>query len=165
MTSTPRDFDVRALYDALDAERQSRGLTWTQVARAMSGGISPSTLTGMRDRRVVEGDGVLQMLTWLGRSPESFLPDRAGASHAHELLPDAGPARVLRFDAPALYAALDAVRVERRLSWPQVASEIGGVTAASLTRLAKGGRVAFPDVMRMVTWLGQPAVTFTHAAT
>jgi hypothetical protein len=46
--------------------------------------------------------------------------------------------------------------------WREVAAEIGGVTAASLTRLAHGGRVGFPDVMSIVEWLARPAASFTR---
>jgi hypothetical protein len=138
------------------------------VAREISGTfrgtparlISPSTLSGMRQRRTIEGDGVLQMLRWLGRSPESFLADRAGESRATELLPQVGPSQILRFDTRALYAALDARREERGMSWRQVADEIDAITAASLTRVSKDGRIGFPDVMRIVACGGCPAVTF-----
>lgn len=74
-------FDMDALHAALDDKRRSSGKTWAQVAREVGGvvpgsgksGISASTLSGLHRRRAVEGDGVLQMLRWLGRSPESFL--------------------------------------------------------------------------------------------
>ncbi len=41
---------------------------------------------------------------------------------------------------------------------------IGNIAASGLTRLAKGGRVAFPHVMRITRWLGRPAATFTRAS-
>jgi hypothetical protein len=80
------DFDVDALYEALDAQRCARAMSWEQAARAISAQfrdapsrpLAPSTLTGMRGRSVLEGDGVLQMLRWLGRAPESFVPGCAG---------------------------------------------------------------------------------------
>jgi len=58
MTPPFSDFDVHALYAALDAQRQARGLSWAQVAREMSDRLertpvrplSPSTLTGIRER-------------------------------------------------------------------------------------------------------------------
>jgi hypothetical protein len=167
-----RDFDIPALYAALDEQRQARGMSWAQAAREMSGAlrdaparlISPSTLNGMRQRRTIEGDGVLQMLRWLQRSPESFLADRHGESRESEMLPHVGPSEILRFDTRALYAALDARRDERGMTWRQVADDIGAINAASLTRLAKVGRIGFPDVMRIVTWLGRPAVTFTRVS-
>lgn len=172
MTDPSSDFDVHALYAALDAQRRARGLSWAQVAREISDRfgltparpLSPSTLTGMRERGTLEGDGVLQMLGWLNRSPESFLPDRHGESTAGETLPPVGPSRILRFDTRALYDALDARRVERAMTWGQVAEEIGGFTAANLTGLAKGGRIGFPGVMRLVAWVKQPAASFTRAA-
>jgi hypothetical protein len=166
------EFDIRALFGALDEQRQVRGMSWAQVAREMSNGfrlarapaISVSTLTGIATKRVVEGDGVLQMLLWLKRSPESFLRGSGGKSRDAELLPDVGPACILRFDACAIYAALDAMRIARGESWQQVANEIGGTTVSGLTRLARGGRVSFPDVMRIVGWLGRAATTYTRAA-
>jgi hypothetical protein len=104
------DFDVAALYAALDVERQARGLSWAATARAI-GSISASTLTGMQTRRVVEGDGVLQVLGWLGRSPESFVP---GASDG-ALLPTVPAGGILRFDPQRIYDALNTRRVERNL--------------------------------------------------
>src|SRR6185436_16874536 len=64
------DFDIGALYSALDAQRQARGMSWPQVVREINAlfarvparPISPSTLNGMRNRGTIEGDGVLQML-------------------------------------------------------------------------------------------------------
>ena len=75
------DFDLRALYAALDERRQAQGLTWAQVTRALStaGAVSArpvasSTIAGLRTKAQAEADGVLQMLRWLGRAPESFVP-------------------------------------------------------------------------------------------
>ena len=144
------DFDVDALYAAIDARRQARGLTWLQLAREISGqfervpirSISPSTITGMRKRQAIEGDGVLQMLRWLGRAPEDFVPGRP-QPRAEAALPPVPRGRILRFDVLGIYAAIDARRAERGITWCQVASEIGGFGAAGLTRMAKGGRTAF----------------------
>jgi hypothetical protein len=65
---------------------------------------------------------------------------------------------------PAIAAALDAARLERGRTWVQVAQEIGGVNRASLTNLRKGGRAAFPHVMRIVGWLDRPAADFVRAS-
>ena len=124
--------------------------------------ISASTVTGMRGRRVVEGNGVLQMLVWLGRTPESFTSGRDRVALENEILPRVGPSQILRFDTQAIYAALDAQRAERGMLWREVAAEIGGVTATSLTRLAHGGRVGFPGVMSIVEWLALPVASFTR---
>ena len=165
------DFDIEALYAALDAQRQARGISWQQVVREMNAlservparpTISASTLTGMRNRAVIEGDGVLQMLRWLDRTPESFVPGHPVAAEAAKL-PDVGPYQILRFDTGRLYAALDAQRRDRGMTWNEVASEIGGFSAAGLTRLSKGGRTGFPHVMRMTRWLRLPAACFMRA--
>ena len=170
--SPEADFDIDALYQALDAERRARGLSWQRLALEISSqfdesratAISPGTLSGMRKRRVIEGDGVLQMLRWLDRTPESFVPGDGTSSSPDATLPAVGRNSILRFDARAIHAALDARRDQRGMTWKQVAAEIGGLNASSLTRLAKGGRVGFPDVMRVVRWLGRPAASFTRAS-
>jgi hypothetical protein len=170
MTFEKTDFDVGALYDALDAQRRARGLSWGQATREINDlfkdvpcrPISPSTLTGMRERGSVEGDGVLQMLLWLDRTPESFMPGHQEAAKAEPTLPKVGPHQILRFNTKAMHAALNERRIKRGLTWQQVANEIGGCNAPSLTRLAKGGRIGFPHVMRVVEWLGRPASTFTR---
>src|SRR3954469_142534 len=117
----PPDFSIDALYAALDAERQARGMSWQQVVREINAlfalmparPISPSTVTGMRSRAAIDGDGVLQMLHWLKRSPESFVPGDQQAAGETATLPDLGPHQILRFDTRKLYAALDAQRIAR----------------------------------------------------
>lgn len=166
------DFDIDALYDALDARRRALGMSWQEAARAISRlferasarPISASTLTGMRGRRAVEGDGILQILRWLERTPESFVPGHEETAAAAATLPDLGPDQILRFDTRTLYSALDARRTDRGMTWTQVAQEIGGLGAVSLTGLSKGGRTAFPQVMRIARWLGRPVASFTRAS-
>src|SRR5579875_1934659 len=66
----PGRFNPPALYEALDAQRQARGLTWADVGREL--GIAPSTLTRTRLGGRMEVDGMLAMVRWLGRTAESF---------------------------------------------------------------------------------------------
>ena len=153
---------ILALYDALDTERQARGLSWTQLTREI-GRISSTTVTGMRSRRVLEGDGVLQMLLWLHRSAESF-DARAAMQPAFVAPPPMTRLQILRFDTRGLFAALDAERRSRGVSWQQVANEIGGIAPGGLTRFANGGRVGFPDVIRIAGWLGRPVSSLTHVS-
>jgi transcriptional regulator with XRE-family HTH domain len=68
-----------------------------------------------------------------------------------------------RFDARALYAALDAERRTRGLSWQQVAIETG-VSATTLTRTKQGGRLEVDGTLAMVRWLGRTIESFTYAA-
>jgi hypothetical protein len=165
-------FDLHALRAALDAQREARGLTWTDVAREISDPfgrtpatpVNSSTIRGIGTRSVAEGDGVLQMLLWLDRTPESFVPGHPWANAEEARLPRVGAGRILRFDAAAMHAALDARRIEQGTTWTRIAGEIGGIAASGLTRLAKGGRVGFPDVMRICAWLGRPAASFTRSS-
>jgi hypothetical protein len=163
------DFSLNALYDALDAQRQSRGLTWTAVMREINRNktyihpIATSTITSLKDKAVAEGDGILQMLLWLGRSPESFISGFADANDDRFQLQQVARNQTLRWDAKALHGALNAQREARGMTWKGVAQELGGFTPAMLTNLSKGGRAGFPGVMRIVLWLGQPAATFTRA--
>ena len=162
------EFSLAALHAALDAERRARGITWQDAMREINGrsepaplrSISRSTVMNLRTGSLAEADGVLQMLRWLNRAPESFV---AGAASGPTVeLPAVAPERILRFDTRKLHAALDARRAERRMTWRQVADEIGGILPASLARLKKGGRTSFPPVMRMIGWLGQPAAAFVR---
>jgi hypothetical protein len=163
------DFDLQALYAALDEQRRSRGMSWAAVMREVNRfnteghPIATSTITGLRSKKVVEGDGILQLLLWLGRTPESFVRGMEWDPESARL-PVVGEEQVLRWDTQALYSALNAQRQARGMSWKGVAQAVGGFTPGMLTNLAKGGRTSFPGVMRIVRWLGQPAATFTRAS-
>ena len=162
------DFDLKALYDALDEQRRSRQMSWTAVAREISRfkteghPVATSTITGIKDKKVGEGDGILQMLLWLRRTPESFIPGFEEADAERYRLREIGREQTLRWDTKALHAALNARRQARGMTWKEVGQELGGFTAGMLMNLAKGGRTGFPGVMRLVQWLGQPATTFTR---
>ena len=57
------NFDLQALYSAIDDERSRRGLTWSGVAQEIEdrfGKVSPSAIKGVGDRRRVEGDVALR---------------------------------------------------------------------------------------------------------
>ena len=167
---TRADFDLRALWDALDRERRSRDLSWTAVARevdrfvTVGRPIAASTIAGLKHRAVGEGDGLLQMILWLRRTPESFVPDLGDSDAERFQLPRVAADQILRWDTAALHAALNAQRRARGLTWKQVADEVGQCTPRMLTSLANGGRIGFPGVMRLVRWLGKPAAHFTRAA-
>ena len=167
------DFDLSALYAALDEQRRVRGLSWAAVTREVNARfehvpwhkpIATSTITSLRNKEIAEGDGVLQMLLWLGRTPESFFAGAVASDPERARLPELGREQILRWDTKAMYSALDAQRQARAMSWAEVAHEIGGYNASGLTRLSRGGRTGFPRVMRIVRWLGQPATTFTRAS-
>jgi hypothetical protein len=168
------DFDINALHSALDARRIERGMSWKALAHEVNHAderyeihpISPSTISGLRNKRWgVEGDGVLQMLLWLDRTPESFVPGHPGAGHPSARLQRVPPPRILRFDMPSIYAKLDAQRAARGLTWAQAAAEVGGLyNADSLKQLDRRQRAVFPHVMRLARWLRCPAAALTRVA-
>jgi hypothetical protein len=170
MTQRQGDFDLRALYEALDEQRRSRDLTWAALSAEVSRHrtrlrpIAASTITSLKDKRVAEGDGVLQMLLWLERTPESFVRGIPDAGAPHFRLPPLTRGQILRWNTRALHVALDARRREQRLTWTEVAREVGGFTPGMLAKLESGPRIGFPRVMRLVRWLGTPAVAFTRIA-
>jgi hypothetical protein len=68
----------------------------------------------------------------------------------------------MRFDARALYDALDVQRRARGMSWREVAQEIGGISPSTLTRTKLGGRMEADGMLAMVRWLGRTAESFTR---
>lgn len=154
---SPGAFSLAELHAALDAAREARGLSWAQMAREMR--VSAATVAALRTRATAEADGVLQMLRWLGRPLESLAGDHSVPDGAFL---EVAARQMARFDTAKLHAALEARRIERGMTWTAVAEELG-VAATSLTRLADGGRTAFPQVLRMTRWLGRPAAEFIRA--
>jgi hypothetical protein len=164
-------FNMRAFHTELDEQRRSRGLSWTELAAEInrpfetipSIPISPGTLRDMLKKRSVTSAVVLQVLRWLGRTPESFLFGPMRSVSPDEQLPEAGQDRVLRLDTRAIYDALEQERRRRGLTWQQVADELPGFTASMLTNLANGPLIGFPRVMTITQWLGRPASTFVRS--
>jgi transcriptional regulator with XRE-family HTH domain len=70
---------------------------------------------------------------------------------------------MLRFDAAALYKALDKQRSDRGLTWSQVAAEIG-VSAATIKRTQNGGRMEVDGMLAMVSWLRMSVDAFVRDA-
>jgi hypothetical protein len=125
--------------------------------------MSASTVTATRICPISEADGVLQMLRWLRRSPESFMrPAPPGADRPEYLLPSPPPGSVLRFDTRKLHAALDDYRAAHGLTWTALGRQLG-MAPTSLTRLSQGGRTAFPTVTHLTHMLNRPAAAFVHA--
>jgi len=155
------DFDIGLLYAALDQKREAQDLTWAGVAKEIERHftkVSVATIKYIRDKQFVEGDGGLQMLLWLGRSPESFVPGlKAGRKYELKEPKNA----VLRFDVPEAHRLLDAKRLREDLTWGQVAEQIGNVSPSMLKRFKRGGRTSFPAIIRITRWLDVPAKDLT----
>lgn len=64
-------FDAEAFYAVLDAQRQSKGLTWKEVAQ--KAGVSASTLTRMAQGKRPDVDTTAALLAWSGLSMDSFV--------------------------------------------------------------------------------------------
>jgi len=130
-----RDFDVGAMYRAMDAERRRRDLSWRDVAKEMwaqsellnarreDHPIAPSTLSGIAARGDCSCQHALFVLRWLGRAPEHFVvPSRPTDREAE--LPHAGADRRLRWSLDARYDALEQRREVRAPSWREVARQV-----------------------------------------
>ena len=89
------------------------------------------------------------------------MPGYQESDESSARLPEIPLGKVWRFDTKKIYAALDARRLDRNMSWEQVAEEIG-FPVSSLTGIPKTTRVAFPGVMRIFRWLDRPAADFTR---
>jgi transcriptional regulator with XRE-family HTH domain len=63
--------DAKALYQALDRERTSRGLTCQDLSGQI--GVSASAMQRLSHGGRLEVDSMLAMVSWLGRSVESFV--------------------------------------------------------------------------------------------
>jgi hypothetical protein len=169
------EFDIQAMYSAMDAKRTSLGLSWPNVAQALwdqsaplnerrkDHPISPATLTGIAKRGDCTCQHALFVLRWLGRTPEDFLAGPS-ANRGRVALPPADEDHRLRWNLGAVYTALDERRRERGLTWRELARVIrctdNQLTGLRTARYAIGMKL----MMRIVQWLDVPAATFIYAA-
>ena len=167
-TLSEADFSLAALHTALEVRRQELGFSWAAAMRDINRGVrlrpvSSSTVARLRTGHVAEADGVLQMLRWLGRAPESFIPgfpaDRLDAAR----LPGIDDRLILRFDTRKLYDVLNIERRSRGLTWQALARETR-VPGSPAQGLRRGGRTSFPSVTRLTRWLDRPAAEFTFGS-
>lgn len=174
-----REFDAKALYDALDEQRRAQGLSWSGAAAAIwdmaptlnaardarglpNHPISPSTLQSLGKRGNTSCQHALFFLRWLDRTPESFLAGAALGDGAP--LPACGPDRRPRWDLKALHAGCNESRTGRGFTWAQAAHELrcqpGQLTGLRTARYATGMALA----MRITQWVGRPAAAFIYVA-
>ena len=171
------DFDIPALFQALDSQRTARGLTWPQVAREMwqmaaelnlsrqrDHPISPSTIINMSKRGNTTCQHALIFLKWLGRSPESFLPGVAKNAGDETWLRYTATDRRPRWHLRRLYDAINNRRQEQQLTWGELAQVLrctpNQLTGIRTARYAIGMKLA----MRIVVWLERPASDFIYLA-
>jgi hypothetical protein len=168
----PGDFDGYALFAALDERRSARSLSWAAVARevweqsAVLNGqrpadhpISPGTFANLGRNGDCSCQHALFFLRWLDAAPEDFVP----GAEVSERLPTMGSDRRPRWDLRATYAALDARRTERGLTWARAAAELH-CTPSQLTGLRTASyATSMRLAMRISRWLGRPAADFVYA--
>lgn len=65
------ELNVQALYAALDAKRNERGITWKEVAG--EAGVNASTLARMAQGKRPDVDGLASLLEWLNMDVKSFV--------------------------------------------------------------------------------------------
>jgi transcriptional regulator with XRE-family HTH domain len=100
-----RAFDQAAFFSALDAVRESRGLTWKDLAE--DAGVSPSTLSRMGSGRRPDVDSFAALLRWSKLDAENFF---ASDRHGQRAEPLAEISMLLRRDpnlSPEAASALD----------------------------------------------------------
>lgn len=98
-------FDATGFYEALDAARLAKRLTWKQVAGET--GVSASTLTRMAQGKRPDLDGLAALSAWSGLRTDDFVRSQA---IAREPEPLAQIATYLRSDknlSPEAATALD----------------------------------------------------------
>ena len=132
-------FDPQSLFDAVDAQRRQRGMTWQKLSDEL--GVSASTIRQMPKRR------------W-GIELDGGAPPLSGRSQRR---------RPLRFQTKELFVALDGKRASKAMTWDDVAAEIwpsGPWGARQLTRLSDGGRIDVQSALNACQWLGRTIQSF-----
>jgi transcriptional regulator with XRE-family HTH domain len=76
-------FDAMGFYQALDATRKARDLTWRQVAK--EAGVTASTLTRMAQGKRPDVDGLAALTAWSGLKADNFVRSDEKAAQAEPL--------------------------------------------------------------------------------
>ena len=146
-------FDVAAFRTAVDAERTRRALTWVELGKQ----VQIPTVREMGANGYMQADAVVLVLQWLCRRCDEFVVRPAGQRAPwaeREPLP-APPPLFARFDTIKLHAAMDRVRMERGLTWNEVAAAVGAMPG-QLARFTKGGRTGADLMVAGAEWAGEP---------
>jgi transcriptional regulator with XRE-family HTH domain len=71
MPDRTASFDAEAFYEALNAQRAAKKMTWRQVAVAT--GVSASTFTRMAQGKRPDVDSLAALCSWSGLSADDFV--------------------------------------------------------------------------------------------
>jgi hypothetical protein len=163
-------FDGAALIASLDAQRAERALDWAALAdvpyaqshdlnvELADNCLCSGALVRTARRSTMSCQYALILLRWIGRAPEDFL-DGAVQHVGDTALPEAGPDRRLRFELPALHAALNRERQTRGCTWAELA-DVLSCTPARLTNLRTARLADMGLTMCVTQWLARPAADF-----
>ena len=104
--------DVRSLRGALDQARQSKDLSWRQLAADAD--VTPSLLSRLRNGYKPDADGFMTLVTWLGMPAERFLinedsPPARKAELTSELVPLLRASKLDDDDIAMLQAVIQAM--------------------------------------------------------
>jgi hypothetical protein len=167
-------FDTAALWAAMVEKRHALSMSWRQAVDDMNSRssvlderlgfkhpLAVSTVGRLENGPPITCQHALAYLKWIDATPESFMvPSGAGGVR----LPDVGPDRRLRWDIPAVDIALRRAKTERKMTWAEIAAEVGSQPGplSGLARSRYG--IEMTLAMRICAWLDRPASSFTIAA-
>ena len=100
-------FDNEGFYDAINSTRQSRNLSWKQVATQT--GVSASTLTRMAQGKRPDVDGLAALSSWSGLRADDFVLSDSQQSEPEPLAMISTYLRADKNLTPEGAAALDQV--------------------------------------------------------
>jgi transcriptional regulator with XRE-family HTH domain len=112
-------FDAEGFFAALDDRRESRGVTWKQVAE--ESGVSASTLTRMAQGKRPDVDSLAALLKWSGLSADDYIVD-ADEAEAHTPSPIATIAAQFRRDKTLPPEAKKAIEATLRAMYQHFAT-------------------------------------------
>lgn len=81
--------NVAALYGALNATREARGLSWRQLAKEID--VSPSLLSRIGNGYRPDADGFVTLVGFLSMTAEDFTDNDAPAGQEPELVTQLAP--------------------------------------------------------------------------
>ena len=155
------DFDVPKLWEALDAKRESKGLSeklmMDEINTVTNAWVpmSLSTVKNMVRRNVTTCQHALHLLRWLDKTPESFLI----RAQVDESLPFSAEGR-LYWSMRALADAVSNEKEKRNRTWKQVAQELNCSPnqASGLSKIRYG--INIHRAMKFTQWLHRPSTDF-----
>ena len=118
MSKKSGHFDAMGFYQALDATRAARGITWRKVA--VESGVAASTLTRMAQGKRPDVDSLAALTAWSGLSADDFV---RGAEAATQPEPLAMISAYLRSDASLSPKAASALAEIIKVSYDQLRHE------------------------------------------